>query len=310
MKSEPRCAGECPFVGRVVHGSFMEWSVLFCVIAAATLCSGCKESTGPDDSSVNAAYVLTRAGWAPDGRTIAFRGEFNGVTGIYLVDSSGSNRRLLLAGEGVGFTWSPDSRWLAFSSIGKLYKIRVNGDTLTQLTTGTGDIRPAWSPDGTQIAFVRTGVWLLRMDSLTTRQLSTSGNFPSWHPNGMEIVVMDAGQQMPDLLVQYTIDAIHTATGVWRTLYSFRSPDNCTFGSINPVGDRYLFSAQPNQGLSQVWGVDLATLTPTRLTADGADYPAWSPDGVMIVYTRTAEGDGGLWLMRFDGSGRRRLMSL
>jgi Tol biopolymer transport system component len=254
--------------------------------------------------------VHTRASWAPDGRTIAFRGEFNGVGGISLVDSSGANRRLLLAGEGVGFTWSPDSRWLAFSAVGSLYKIRVNGDSLTQLTSSTGDIRPAWSPDGTQIAFVRTGVWLLRMDSLTTRQLSTSGNFPSWHPNGMEVVVMDAGQQMSDLQFLYGVDAMNTATGEWRTLYSFKSPDNCAFGSMSPAGDRYLFRAQPNQGLSQVWGVDLATMTPTRLTADGADYPAWSPGGVMIVYTRTAEGDGALWLMRSDGSGRRRLTSL
>ena len=282
----------CPSVGGIVHGGGMTWSLLFCLIASATLLSGCKESTSPDDGSVKAAYVHTRASWAPDGRTIAFRGEFNGVTGICLVDSSGANRRLLLAGEGVGFTWSPDSRWLAFSAAGTLYKIRVNGDSLTQLTSSTHDIRPAWSPYGIQIAFVRTGVWLLRMDSLSTRELSTSGNFPSWHPKGLEVVVMDAGQQMPDLLFPYSIDAVNTATGGWRSLYSFGSPDNCGFGSISSDGNRYVFAVQPNQGLSQVWEVDLATLTSTRLTEDGADYPAWSPDGVTIVYTRTAEGDG------------------
>jgi len=279
-------------------------------MAAATLCFGCGDPTGPDDSPVNAAYLHTRASWAPDGRNIAFRGEFNGASGVYLVDSSGANVRLLLAGEGVGFTWSPDSRWLAFSAAGKLYMIRVNGDSLTQLTTGTRDIRPAWSPDGMQMAFVRTGVWLLRTGSLTTRELSASGNFPSWHPNGMEVVVMDVGSQMPDLQYQYAIDAIDTATGAWRTLYSFRSPDDCAFGSISPDGSRYVFGVLPTQGLSQVWAVDLTTSTPIRLTEDGGDYPAWSPDGGMIVYTRTAEGDGALWLMRADGSGKRRLTSL
>jgi len=44
-----------------------------------------------------------------------------------------------------------------------------------------------------------------------------------------------------------------------------------------------------------------------RLTDDGGDYPAWSPDGKMIVYTRTTAGDGGLWIMNAEGGGKRRL---
>ncbi|MER3524356.1 MAG: hypothetical protein C4326_09885 [Ignavibacteria bacterium] len=47
----------------------------------------------------------------------------------------------------------------------------------------------------------------------------------------------------------------------------------------------------------------------SQLTVDGGDYPAWSPDGTRIVYTRTSAGDGGLWIMNADGSGARRLTS-
>lgn len=293
-----------------VDGSSIARSFLFWLIAAASLCGGCKESTGPDDSLVGAAYVHTRASWAPDGRTIAFRGEFDGVAGIYLVDSSGANRRLLLGGEGVGFTWSPDSRWLAFSSLRTLYKVRVSGDSLTQLTPGASDIRPSWSPDGRQIAFVRTGIWLLMMDSLTTRQISTTGDFPGWDPNGSEIVVMVVNRLVPTAQFRYSIEAVDIITGTSRSLYSFESPDNCGFGSMSPAGEKYVFSVQPYTGLSQVWVVDLTTSVPTRLTSDGGDYPAWSPDGGLIAYTRTAEGDGALWVMRADGSGKRRLTSL
>lgn len=46
------------------------------------------------------------------------------------------------------------------------------------------------SPDGTRIAFVRTDIWLLSLDSLVIRSLSTTGDFPSWHPNGDEVVVL------------------------------------------------------------------------------------------------------------------------
>src|SRR5512135_367167 len=105
---------------------------LLSVVLAAVLWSGCRGSSGPDESVFTGAYLHFRASWSPDGTTIAFRGEIDGVAGIYLVDSSGANRRLLQSGEGVGFTWSPDSRWLAFSFVGTLYKIRVTGDSLTQ----------------------------------------------------------------------------------------------------------------------------------------------------------------------------------
>jgi Tol biopolymer transport system component len=145
------------------------------------------------------------------------------------------------------------------------------------------------------------------MDSLTTRQLASSGNFPSWHPNDSEVVVMDAGQQIATSA--HTIDAMNSATGQWRTLFSFNSQDDCGFGSISPGGGTYLFSGLPDKGLAQIWKVDLSTPALTRLTSDGADYPAWSPDGAMIVFTRTAEGDGTLWLMRTDGSGKKQLTS-
>jgi len=289
--------------------TFGDSSVLFCLTAVVALSSGCTESTAPDDSSVKAAYVHTRASWAPDRETIAFRRESGGTAGIYLIGSSGTNLRLLRAGEGVGYTWSPDSRWLAFSALGSLYKIRANGDSLTQLTSGTRDIRPAWSPDGTRIAFVRTGIWLLNLESLAVQSLSTTGDFPSWHPNGDEVVVLNVGQQQSNLQVPYSVDAITAATGELRTLHSFLSSDDCGFGSISPKGDIYLFSAMPDKGLSQVWVVYLAKQMSAKLTTDGGDYPTWSPDNITILYTRTAEGDGALWLMYPDGSLKRRLTS-
>jgi Tol biopolymer transport system component len=288
--------------------TFVDSSVFFCLIAAVALSSGCTESTAPDDSSVKTAYVHTRASWAPDRETIAFRSESGNAAGIYLINSSGANLRLLLAGEGVGYTWSPDSRWLAFSALGSLFKIRTNGDSLTQLTSGTSDIRPAWSPDGTRIAFVRTGVWLLSLDSLAVRSLSTTGDFPSWLPNGDEVVVLNVGQQQSNLQFPYSVDAITAATGESRTLYSFLSSDDCGFGSISPKGDNYIFSAKPDKGLSQIWVVYLAIPMIAKLTTDGGDYPTWSPD-TRILYTRTAEKDGALWLMYADGSFKRRLTS-
>jgi Tol biopolymer transport system component len=299
--------GKVEIGDQTLNAKIGERAVWVNFLLATVLSYGCKQSTSPEETIVPSAYVQTRASWSPDGKTIAFRDETAGKAGVYLVDTSGANVRLLVAGDGVGFSFSPDSRWLAFSSAGALKKIRVNGDSLTQLTAGPSDIRPAWSYDGAQIAFVRTGVWALAVGSLSTRQLSTSGNFPSWHPNGREVVVMVERPLQNEYQSQFSIDAVHTASGVVRTLYSFETTTSCGFGSISPDSTKYAFRVQPGQDLSQIWIVDLTTHAPMKLTNDGGDQPAWSPDGGMLVYTRTAAGDGTLWMMRSDGSGKRRL---
>ena len=51
-----------------------------------------------------------------------------------------------------------------------------------------GGIRPAWSPDGTQIAFGRGGrTWVMDADGTTQTDLGVSGNTPTWSPDGTRI---------------------------------------------------------------------------------------------------------------------------
>jgi len=58
--------------------------------------------------------------WSPDGRTIAFvssRGNQGLTFGVWLVDSDGSNLRNLV-NPGLGLAWSPNGRWVYYSTRG------------------------------------------------------------------------------------------------------------------------------------------------------------------------------------------------
>ncbi len=82
--------------------------------------------------------------WSPDGHTIAFvssRGNKGLTFGIWLVDADGSNLRNLV-NPGLGPAWSPDGRWLYYSTRGGaassavvLKKLPVDGGTPVTVRT-------------------------------------------------------------------------------------------------------------------------------------------------------------------------------
>ena len=89
-------------------------------------------------------------------------------------------------------------QWLVFSAIdpntqsNQLFEIQPTGDGLKQLTTGhLPAVAPAFSPNGSRIAFSRTGsgLFVMNTDGSGLKRL-TSGirdSFPAWSPDGTRI---------------------------------------------------------------------------------------------------------------------------
>jgi Tol biopolymer transport system component len=93
--------------------------------------------------------------WSPSGDLIAFS---SGQ--IEVISPNGTGRRTL--NPGTFPDWSPDGRRIVFESGGEIHAINPDGTGPVQLTddsspdplTTISNQNPAWSPDGTQIAYV------------------------------------------------------------------------------------------------------------------------------------------------------------
>jgi TolB protein len=148
--------------------------------------------------------------FSPDGRQILFSKRGDNATELFIIDVGGGEARHLPmplavdAGDMVSFdqpTWAPGGRTIAFwvwrqselqsPDNGNVYRADIDGQHLALLTDGMGRNRdPAWSPDGTRIAFYGdrpegAGIFLINADGGRPTLLPSSKAIgsPSWAPD-------------------------------------------------------------------------------------------------------------------------------
>lgn len=156
--------------------------------------------------------------WSPDGLRLAFESAPIGEPAIVTVDEDGAraSRNPLTDGVSPAYqpSWSPDGRLIAFAlrEAGcaqadleceqHVWVMTPQGRGMTQLTgDDEHDGEPAWSPDGTMIAFStnRAGgnfdIWVMRADGSHLRRLTSAEGTdinPEWSPDGRMIAFTSA----------------------------------------------------------------------------------------------------------------------
>jgi Tol biopolymer transport system component len=189
----------------------------------------------------------------------------------------------------------------------EIWVMDADGTGLTQLTSNPGSPSraPAWSPDGSKIAFYRltgstTDVWVMNSDGSGQTKLTTSGaasaREPAWSPDGMKIAFV-AGSSTSNIFV---MDA-NGSNQANVTNFSGSSGPNSPCWS--PDGNKIVFE----NGDLYIMDANGSNLTVINLGGLNPEQPFFSPDGRIAFVASTGSLDSDIWLANVDGTGVGRI---
>jgi serine/threonine protein kinase len=168
------------------------------------------------------------------------------------------------------------------------------------------DSEPAYSPDGSQIAFRSErdggGLYLMGATGESVRRLTEEGYDPAWSPDGKEIAyATQPGDDPRDWSAQSSLWRIDLATNHRSVIPQAMG----TQPSWSPHGQRIAYwSVPPGSGQRVVWTIPAGGGEPVRVTDDTSINwsPVWSPDGRYLYFASDRGGSMNLWRVPIEES--------
>jgi TolB protein len=245
------------------------------------------------------------------------------VQEIYIADYDGANPRRITSTTTLNITpvWAPDAQAIAYTSyrpagtggfstyqdlvISWLYK----GDRRepTHGSPNNQNYLPAWSPDGSKIAFTsnRDGnpeIYIMNSDGSGLRRMTNNPMIdvtPTWSPNGNQIAWVSDRTGSPKIYIM-------NADGTGQRMLISDYCDRPTW-STEPFNE-IAYAARTGPGYD-IKIYDFSNGETHKIT-DGIgsnESPAFSPNGRHIAFTSTRSGKSEIFTVDRDGNNLRQI---
>jgi Tol biopolymer transport system component len=228
----------------------------------------------------------------------------------------------------IGATWSPDGRFIAYSSNrgGKfdIWVQQVSGGDPVRITKGPGhNWQPDWSPDGKLIAYRSEngdgGLFVIPAlgGEGLERRIASFGYYPRWSPDSSQILFQTNQSRLSDI---NQFNVVNLDGSQPRAVLTELSRHQILKSAAwHPDGKRISAWVWSKGGVPTFWTVPIAGGEGVRseidpqITGQLAEVTlslsdelwrdfrfAWMPSGTAILFERTFQGTRNLWKLRVD----------
>ena len=253
-------------------------------------------------------FAIVGAAQNPVTSSAAYGANVTGIAGA-LVD------RLTLNSQGPGSIIDTKilfqtNRILAGGS--EIFSMRADGSAPTNLTNNpAGDYSPAWSPDGSKIAFMSTRdgsfeIYVMNADGSNVTRLTNNtaiDDFPSWSHSGTKLCFYsdrDSGNYEIYTMNSDGSGQTRRTNNPAQDLYPKWSPDGKYIAFVSTRDTSYDIHTMLADGTNVV-----------NVTSNPASdlFPSWSPDSSKIAFTSNRDGSYEIYTVSAFGGNQTRITS-
>jgi hypothetical protein len=232
---------------------------------------------------------------------------------VWTANPDGSGQTMISTDYTPGMSWTADGSRLLVDGI---YSMNPDGSDRTFVTLGG---RPAPSPDGTKLAFIKVPpeggnyeIYVMNTGGGgETRLTNSPGNdeWPAWSPDGSEIAFTSDRAHADGSYEVFKMNA--DGTGVVQVTNS-PPTKSAMRADWSPDGTRLAYMSNAEDGNWDIWVINRDGTGPTNLTHAPhvpEHMPYWSPDGTKILYWKLTAGVGAsTYTMNPDGTDQTQVI--